>query len=202
MPSTTSRGRPRTFDVDEVLDAALELFWRDGYGSTSTRDLEGALGVSQSSLYHAFGSKAGLLAATLDRYEARIDAELVVPLESRDDGLDAIVDFLTDLHRWITHDGHRGCMIINLMAEDGGDDAVLTQRTQRYRQRVRDALHGALLRAVARGEIASHAVAERTELLFGFVLGLNIAVRGGADGAEIDGLVRGLRAQVDDWRLA
>lgn len=202
MSGTTIRGRPRSFDVEEVLDAALELFWRGGYRTTSTRELETTLGVSQSSLYNAFGSKAGLLAAALDRYEALADAELVVPLETRDDGLDAITDFLTALHRWITHDGRRGCMVINLMAEDGGDDAVITQRTRRYRQRVRDALHGALGRAAAQGEITSDALPERTELLFGFVLGLNIAVRGGASIAEIDGLMRGLRQQVEGWRLA
>lgn len=200
MSSTISRGRPRGFDVDEALDAALELFWRDGYGATSTRDLEGALGVSQSSLYHAFGSKARLLTAALDRYEALIDRELVAPLETRDDGLDAITDFLEALHGWITHDGRQGCMVINLMAEDGGSDTQITQRTRRYRQRVRTAIHQALRRAAAHGEIATEGLSERTELLFGIVLGLNIAVRGGADVAEIDGLMRGVHRQVQQWR--
>lgn len=200
MTSTVSRGRPRGFDLDQALDAALELFWRDGYEATSTRDLEATLGVNQSSLYHAFGSKAQLLTAALDRYETLIDRELVAPLESRDDGLDAITDFLDALHDWITHAGHQGCMLINLMAEDGGNDTFITRRTRRYRQRVRAAIHEALRRAATHGEIADDGLSERTELLFGVVLGLNIAVRGGADVTEIDRLMRGVRRQVQEWR--
>ncbi len=49
--------------------------------------------LSQSSLHYAFGSRADLLTAALDRYEARIDAELVHPPRGSDCGLRAIDDF-------------------------------------------------------------------------------------------------------------
>lgn len=200
MSTTPSRGRPRTFDIDRVLDDALELFWRGGYRATSTRDLEAELGVNQSSLYNTFGSKVGLLEAALDRYERRIDAELVAPLEASDDGLAAIEAFFTALHRWVTHDGKRGCMVINLMAEDGGDDTTITRRTRRYRRRVRQALRGALQRAAARGETTPDALDGRAELLFGMVLALNIAVRGGATRREVEGVLTGVRQQIAGWR--
>lgn len=200
MSTTPSRGRPRAFDVDRVLEHALELFWRGGYRGTSTRELEAALGVNQSSLYNTFGSKAALLTAALDRYEGRIDAELVAPLEASDAGLDAIDAFFIALHRWVTHDGKRGCMVINLMAEDGGDDATITRRTRRYRRRVRRALHGALQRAVIRGETTSEALDERTELLFGMVLALNIVVRGGASSGEVGRILTSVRQQIASWR--
>ncbi|MEX2549015.1 MAG: TetR/AcrR family transcriptional regulator [Nitriliruptoraceae bacterium] len=201
MTIAHARGRPRGFDLDDALDAALELFWREGFRATSTRDLEATLGVNQSSLYHAFGSKAELLAAALDRYERRIDAALVEPLEGSPLGLEAIEDFFSNLHRWITHDGKRGCLVINLMAEDGGADTAITRRTRRYRRRVRSALHTALDRAARSGEIAPTALDERSELLFGMVLGLNIAVRGGASRAEIGGIMTGVQQQIGAWRL-
>ncbi len=201
MTTATTRGRPRGFDLDEALDAALELFWSEGYRTTSTRALEARLGVNQSSLYHAFGSKAGLLTAALDRYEHRIDEALVAPLEGSSLGLEAIERFFADLHRWITHDGKRGCLVINLMAEDGGEDALLTRRTRRYRQRVRTALEQALERAASLGEIGTDALPQRAELLFGMVLGLNIAVRGGASRAEVAGLLAGVQQQIAAWRL-
>ncbi len=199
---TVTPGRPRSFDEGRVLDAALELFWQQGYRGTSTRQLEVALGLSQSSLYNAFGSKHGLLAAALDRYEARLDAELLRPLEYSDQGLGAIDAFLDALAHWVTHDGRRGCMIINLMAEDGGASDAITQRTRAYRQRVRTALRGSLERAARLGETDEGSLDARAEMLFGLVLGLNIAARGGAARSEIDGLLAAAHHAVAGWQLA
>lgn len=191
---TTKTGRPRTFEHQEVLDQALELFWKRGYESTTTRDLEERLGLSQSSIYNAFGSKHGLLLAALSLYESRISKELVVPLEQASDPLQGINDFFDDLARWVTHDGRRGCMIINLMAEDAGDNEEITERTRAYRTRVRDALGDALQRA----SIDNHEA--RADILYGMVLGLNIAARGGGLTSEVERLVESSHLVIDGWR--
>lgn len=203
MPSTADiprRGRPRGFDDEQVLEATLEVFWRDGYRTTSTRDLEAELGVSQSSLYNAFGSKAQLLEQAMDRYETRLGAALIEPLECADAGLAAIERFFATLRDWITADAKRGCLVINLMAEDGGTDRTITERTRRYRDRVRSTLRSALQRAVDRGEIDAADLDDRAELLLGMVLALNIAVRGGAGAREVDGLLAATAAQMTAWR--
>ncbi|MDB5405763.1 MAG: transcriptional regulator, TetR family [Rhodospirillales bacterium] len=62
-------GRPREFDVDEALDAALDLFWRNGYEGTSLSDLTAAMGITRPSLYATFGNKEELFRKVLDRYE-------------------------------------------------------------------------------------------------------------------------------------
>jgi AcrR family transcriptional regulator len=138
----------------------------------------------------------------LDRYEALIDAALLQPLETSDAGLDAIDDFLDALGHWITHDGRRGCMVINLMAEDGGDSGDITKRTRRYRQRVRAALQDGLRRAARLGETHDRAIDDRAEMLFGIVLGLNIAARGGAAKREVAGLLAAAHHAVAGWRIA
>lgn len=199
MDVTTS-GRPRAFDADLVLDQAVELFWLNGYRSTTTRELEAQLGLSQSSLYNAFGSKAQLLDAALDRYQDRTEHTLLVPLEASPQGLNAIDAFFVELAEWVTNDGRRGCMIINLMAEDGGDSVEITARTTAYRSRVRSALLAALQRAADRGETGGDALELRADLLFGEVLGLNIAARGGAESGEVDRLVAGARHLIESWR--
>ncbi|ACB94549.1 TetR/AcrR family transcriptional regulator [Beijerinckia indica] len=61
-------GRPREFDLDEALDRALALFWRNGYEGTSLADLTEALGITKPSLYAAFGNKEELFRKALDRY--------------------------------------------------------------------------------------------------------------------------------------
>lgn len=50
-------GRPRSFDRDAALAAAVELFWREGYEGTSVAMLTATMGVSPPSLYAAFGDK-------------------------------------------------------------------------------------------------------------------------------------------------
>jgi AcrR family transcriptional regulator len=60
--------RPREFDEDEVLLAALRLFWEKGYEGTSLSDLMEAMGLTKSSLYKAFGSKETLFWRVVDRY--------------------------------------------------------------------------------------------------------------------------------------
>ncbi|MEJ8840637.1 TetR/AcrR family transcriptional regulator [Ramlibacter sp. AN1133] len=47
----------RQFDEDEVLGAALEVFWARGYGATTMQHLADATGVQRGSLYNAYGGK-------------------------------------------------------------------------------------------------------------------------------------------------
>jgi AcrR family transcriptional regulator len=64
------QGRPRTFVEHEVLDAAMQVFWRHGYEASSITQLRAATGLSSASLYGAFGSKAGLFERVIEYYIA------------------------------------------------------------------------------------------------------------------------------------
>lgn len=63
-----NRGRPREFDLDKALDAAMEVFWRKGYMQSSLNDLCAAMGIKPPSFYCAFGTKENLFLATLRHY--------------------------------------------------------------------------------------------------------------------------------------
>jgi AcrR family transcriptional regulator len=67
-------GRPRSFCVEEALDRAMTIFWRQGYEGASLSHLTAAMGINSPSLYACFGSKEGLFKAVVDRYEARRDS--------------------------------------------------------------------------------------------------------------------------------
>ncbi|KJY64587.1 TetR/AcrR family transcriptional regulator [Bifidobacterium polysaccharolyticum] len=58
-------GRKRSFDDDEVLARAREIFLEHGYEGTSIDALVKATGLLRGSLYGAFGSKRGMFVAAL-----------------------------------------------------------------------------------------------------------------------------------------
>jgi len=194
-------GRPRQFDADETLETALEFFWKRGARAT-TRQLEKVLGISQSSIYNTFGSKTKLLEAALDRYEQKTSVALIEPLENNPDGLSSIDEFFENLKKWASSNGRRGCMLINLMAEDGGETQAIVMRARAYRERVRAALSNALKRAERSGQTFAGHIEDRAELLMCMVLGFNISARGGASHEELDRLIESVKSQTRNWKVA
>lgn len=192
-------GRPRQFDSGEILDAALELFWRKGFANTTTRELEAELSLNQSSMYNTFGSKDQFFDAILDRYELLTTEALLKPLEESDDGVAALECFFVKLKTWVTQDGRRGCMLINMMADDGGRSEAATARAATYRKRVKKALRCGLARAASRGDIEDTNIDSRTMVLFGLALGLNIAARGGTSNHELEQLLKAIRVQLRSY---
>ncbi len=63
-------GRPREFEIDDAIEKATDLFWRNGYEGTSLSDLTKAMGITPPSFYFAFGSKEGLFKKVIERYYA------------------------------------------------------------------------------------------------------------------------------------
>jgi AcrR family transcriptional regulator len=76
------RGRPREFDVDEALAAALQVFWLRGYEGASLTELTEAMGITRPSLYAAFGNKEALFCKALGLYEREKLAYVGTALEA------------------------------------------------------------------------------------------------------------------------
>ena len=64
----TKMGRPRGFDEDAVLEAAMRVFWEKSYEGATLSDLTKAMGINRSSMYAAFGDKEALFKLVLGRY--------------------------------------------------------------------------------------------------------------------------------------
>ena len=57
----------------KIVDGAMALFAREGYGDTSLLDIATRVGVSKSALYHHFSSKDALLHEVMRERDRRID---------------------------------------------------------------------------------------------------------------------------------
>ena len=69
VPTNPSKmGRPREFDEQAALDAAMRVFWEKGYEGTSLDDLTAAMGLNRSSLYSTFGDKEQLFRKVMVQY--------------------------------------------------------------------------------------------------------------------------------------
>jgi AcrR family transcriptional regulator len=112
--------RPRSFDEDAVLTAAMHAFRREGYTRMSVSRLEEVTGLHTSSLYNAYGDKAGLFERVVDHYLTTF----VRPRLSAYAGPDATLEDLEGLFLSLLepplNDGF-GCLIINSTLELGAD---------------------------------------------------------------------------------
>ena len=60
--------RPREFDAEQALDAAIWVFREHGYEGSSAQMLVDAMGIGRQSLYAAFGDKWQLYCSAARRY--------------------------------------------------------------------------------------------------------------------------------------
>jgi AcrR family transcriptional regulator len=105
-------GRPRSFDRDTALGAAIELFWRAGYDKTSIAMLTGAMGVTPPSLYAAFGDKDRLFEEASALYFERT-CDAVDAAAARPTAREAIAQMLDDTARAHTDpDTPLGCLML------------------------------------------------------------------------------------------
>lgn len=76
-----ARGRPRQFNHEEALVAAMRIFWRHGYAGASIGALIEAMAISRATLYASFGDKEGLFRQVMDLYEREKTAYMSDALE-------------------------------------------------------------------------------------------------------------------------
>jgi TetR/AcrR family transcriptional repressor of nem operon len=112
-------GRPQAFERDEMLDQAMQVFWDKGYEAASVQDLVDATGVNRGSIYHAFGNKAGLFDAVLERYLSASTVSRVVADAETADPRRAIEALIRDtVENGVSVNAHRGCLMARAAAEN------------------------------------------------------------------------------------
>lgn len=191
--------RPREFEKEEVLDAAIECFWRRGLAATSVRDLAEATGVNQPSLYNAFGDKRDLFAQALERYANRSMRERIGRLEQQHPPKDAIRAFFRELvSRTLSDPDHRGCLIVNSALEVAPHDAELRAVIASYLGEI-EAFFGRCLKQLrASDDLSSSLDPKDTARLFlGVLLGVRVAARAKPERALLEGMIRPALALLD-----
>ena len=185
-------GRPREFDPDLVLNAAMEAFWAKGYQATSLADLMAATGLHKGSLYQAFGDKHSLFIQALKRYldgmhreKTQILAAAKTPLDGLRNVAHGLVDMLDD------DDAHpRGCMAINALVELAPHDVEVQEVMGDHIMRMRRSLEGAIAQAQAAGQINGERPPELVaSMMLTFIAGLGTTIKGAVRKSDAHQLV-------------
>jgi len=146
--------RTAEFDRETVLQSAMELFWQNGYRSTSVRDLTAATGLGESSLYNAFGDKRTLYCEALDHFFA-----MLMRVWRRESEGQTPLNGLRKFWYWMCDDAagkHRGlgCMITNTAVEVAPHDAEIRARVRKIYADVESVIRSTLEKAQQDGELA------------------------------------------------
>ncbi|WP_028969143.1 TetR/AcrR family transcriptional regulator [Sphingomonas sp. URHD0057] len=102
-----------------IVEAAMELFWLKGYGSTSVADILSRSQVNSGSLYYFFPGKQDVLVAVLEAYRDGIGRMLLEPAWAAvDDPVEKVFALLALYRRALVDtDCTYGCPIGSLALE-------------------------------------------------------------------------------------
>ncbi|HYC36998.1 MAG TPA: TetR/AcrR family transcriptional regulator [Usitatibacter sp.] len=146
------RGRPRSFDRDAALDAAMAVFWEKGYEAASISDLTAAMGINPPSLYAAFGDKEQLFLAAVERYQSARGESC--PYCDEPTARAAIERLLQYMARELTEAGHpRGCMMMMAAATAANASPRLQRVLADKRAQARERMRARIRKGVREGDV-------------------------------------------------
>ena len=174
------RGRPRSFDREAALDAAMEVFWRKGYEATSISDLTDAMGINPPSLYAAFGDKEQLFMAAIERYSEERGESCPYACEPTARG--AIQRLLTYMAHELTGGDHpRGCMMMMAAATSANASEVMQKALAAKRAAGRESIKGRIRQGMKEGDVpAGTDAAALADFFSTVVAGMSKQARDGA----------------------
>ncbi|HET6740327.1 MAG TPA: TetR/AcrR family transcriptional regulator [Kribbella sp.] len=171
-------GRTRSFDVDEALSQAMEVFWQRGFEATSMQMLCQAMDLQPGSVYAAFGSKWDLFVAAVRTYMVSVSAESIERINSAPSGVQGLRDYFDSLVDAMV-DGRRrwGCLVTNSLVELTDRHPELSGVFDQHLGNLRTSFAGALTRARVAGELRPGVGAESAALLVAVVQGMNVMAK-------------------------
>ena len=106
--------RSKAFEVDQALDRALRIFWRQGYEGTSMQDLVNGMQINRASIYDTFGNKEALYLAALQHYQARNQAQVQQLIEQHTSVRNVLSQLLENMIQESLSDPEKkGCFVVN-----------------------------------------------------------------------------------------
>jgi AcrR family transcriptional regulator len=102
---------------ERILEAAYDLFYRQGYKATGINQVIETSGVAKATFYHHFPSKEKLGVAYVRERNRRELGELRELIEQWDDPRECFLAPMAVRVQWIQDTGYQGCPFQNIVTE-------------------------------------------------------------------------------------
>ncbi len=182
------RGRPRTFEREELIDSALKQFRLKGYAGCSIADLTAASGCTAPTLYALFGSKEGLFKEALERYAQRAFGLRLESLTTGSADRNVLEAVMRATVEAATSSGApRGCLI--LIGELSDMHSPAAKSITRLRAYFLETLKGFLAKAREGGNLGPCDIGALARFYFSVAQGIAAQAADGATREELDPLV-------------
>jgi TetR/AcrR family transcriptional repressor of nem operon len=181
----------KQFDMDEVLDRAMQAFWARGYQATSLQDLVKCTGINRGSLYSTYTDKRALFIAALRRYDSKYRRELLARLETEYEPREAIHQLFLAFTSQISEEGgNRGCFLTNTALELAAHDPEVGRLVATSQQEIEAFFARMIKQGKAQGQIPANVKsAETARGLLASLIGLIVLTRSRPDRALLDSIV-------------
>ena len=180
-----TRGRRPTFEREEALEVALDLFWRHGYEGVSISDLTQAIGIAAPSLYHAFGSKEELYKEVIGRYQGvGLSAAQIAACSSSLEATRRVLEFGVSA----VTGGKRplGCMVSSGLLMSSPQHSGVAVHVRKERAKLRAALQKSIEKDIRAGELDTAVNAASLARFYATVLqGMSVQAIDGATQADL-----------------
>lgn len=138
--------RSKKYNEEEVLEKAMQVFWKQGFEATTMQVLEKEMGINKFSIYASFGSKTELLSACLANYKKQLNKLLATIVEGGNN-IAAIKEYF---YLFIVFSKEnelgKGCFITNTANEFSGNPPKNIQnQLKNYTNDVRNVFKKALI---------------------------------------------------------
>lgn len=183
-------GRPREFDEEVVLDAAVQCFWKRGYEATSIRDLISGTGLTGASLYNAFGDKQAIYRRALDHYVEASIGERIRRCESMEPRAAIEAFFREILTRSLKDEECKGCMLVNAALDATPGDPGFRSAVADVLQRIESFFLSCVTKGQSTGSITSSSRADDlARHLLGVLMGVRVLARVRPEKELLEGVV-------------
>ncbi|NHN35574.1 TetR/AcrR family transcriptional regulator [Paenibacillus agricola] len=147
--------RSKEFEINTVLDKAMDLFWRQGYEKTSIQELVTYVGIHRRSLYNTFGDKHDLFMDVMNRYKTVTEARINNRIHQTISAKQAIRQ-LFEMTICTEEDHPKGCLMVNTAVELALHDSEAAANILQSFLITEKLFYDLLVSGQQAGEIAGH----------------------------------------------